>query len=905
MHLRKLFSRRSAWRALNLSLVFALLLSSVAPALAAGESPATVVQTNAGCEQALAGASKVFMSVITAPAKAVMAAAEGIFSDPAAVERKLKYQVGKTYVYDYNLNVVSRSNQRNGEGTTSSDQSKTVMTAQAELSITSQEADGTFVGQVVMKTPYACSADLKNGTDTIADTTELAAELAKPLIFKQKPNGVITAVSYPANARATVVNMQKGVINALQNVLQDGASYKVAEVSGQGTFTPTYTLAEQNDTLKITKDYNDKSFSQMQKQGDDIKTLKLTSVVSTVLDGPKGVFSAVESREILETGDGTLESTDPNIKFDGITTWSTVTSQGKLTLKEVKAAVNVQAAASLEGYVDGGLEPIFEKPAANPLGIDLSKVNVDQELADFETTPTDPNKFAHILDLVAADTTEGVVDKIIARLNANLNNQEIANSYLDMLTVVATPKAQKALTSVIKPSVDAAGLSATFTITTQQQALINLVRIQSPISSTVDTVAQLSEDSAFVLQNTAITVLGATIDNLSDENPNQAQSLADGLVAKLNSAPLEQKEIYLEALGNAGVPSTLENIEDYTNVTASLSISDTKVVTEVIEAAAFNALRKIPGERAEGLLVAALTDTTQPGGTRLLVADVLRNRSDLSAGGSTALDGFQIPQDLAGGGTYYRTWGSWLGNSNLGINFPGSFTVSSINQLYLYADQQANAYVWGRRFEVARGQLLSYRYNPNPQYQFVGAYLDLAGNRIVKYEEYILCNYSRSGNLWANNWRWSQRVSIPIVWVITIDVEVKVTVNVAVDYAYGLNVCNVNNSSLYGGVTPRAWVGVVAEAYLNLRLARGGVGINATIMNTRLPGVLTLSYNGSTFRFCGDIRVSTQPLSGYIYAFADVGVDAWVVSVWKRVWQGNLATFNVGTYSYNVLVQCW
>jgi Lipoprotein amino terminal region len=908
MHSRSLFSRKPIMRLLNVGVVVALLVGTVTPAFAASNAPAQVVQTNAGCAQTPAAANKIFMSVITAPAKAVAAAVEEMLTDPAAVERKLKYEVGKTYVYDYNLNVVTRSNQRNSEGTTSSDQSKTVMAAQVELSITSQEADGTFAGQIIMKTPYVCTADLKAGTDSLADTAELATELQKPLLFKQKSNGVVMSVSFPANARPTVVNMQKGIINALQNVLQEGASYSVAEISGQGTFTPTYTLKEQNDVLNITKDYTDKSFSKMQKQGDDIKSLALTSVISVVLDGPKGVFSSVESSEILETGDGTAEAltyTDPDVKFDGVTSWSTVTSKGKLSLKEVKAASNIQAAALNEVYVDGGLEPIFEKPAANPLGIDLSTVNIAQEIATFEADPGDPLKFARMLDLVAADTTEGMVDKIIERLNANAAKDNIAKSYIDMLTVIATPKAQKALTSVLQPSVSAAGISATMSITTQEQALINLVRIQSPITSTVNTVAALSSNSAVTpLQSIAISVLGATINNLTDEDPKQAQTLADGLLGSLNSAPLEQKELYLEALGNAGLPSTLDSITQYTNLGGSLSISNTLVVTEVVEAAAFNALRKIPGARAEGLLVAALNDTTQPNGTRLLVADVLRDRTDLSSNGAAALANFQIA-DLAGGGTYTRYWGSWLGNSKLGINFPGSFTVSSVNQLYLYADQQANAYVWDRQFSVARGQLLSQRYNPNPSYQFVGAYLDIAGNRITQFQEYILCNVSRSGNLWANNWRWSQRVSIPVLWVITIDVEVKVTVNVAVDYAYGLNVCNVNNSSLYGGVTPRAWVGVTAEAYLNLRLARGGVGINVTIMNTLLPTQLSLSYNGSNFRFCSDVKVTTNPLSGYIYAFADVGVDYWLGAYWKRVYQGNLATFNVGSYSYPVLVQCW
>lgn len=911
---------RSVWKALNVSVILAMIVASFAPVIAsaATNAPAQTVRTNGACEVT---ASKVFLPFVSSTAGAVASTIQGllgnqeIVSNPLAVDRTLKYQVGKTYIYSYDVNVLTTASQRNKEGTSSNDKSRTVMSAQAELSITSTESDGTFVGQLVMTTPYVCSADLQNGTDSVADATDLAAELQKPIFFKQKPNGEITSVTYPTTSRAAVVNMQKGVINALQNILQAGSTYAVAEVGGQGTFTPTYMLQEQGDTLNITKDYNDKSFSNLNKQGDDIKSLKLTSIISAVLDGPKGVFSSVISSEVLETGDGASEpdatvDENGNPIVDGTTTWSTVNSSGKLTLKEVKASSNLQAAALSDAYVEGGLEPIFEEPPANPQGIDLTTVDLTKEFADFEADPASPTLFSRILDLVAADTGEAVVDKIIERLNANAGNDAIASSYIDMLTVIATPKAQTVLSSLLNPAIKAAGISATMSITAQEHALIDLVRIEKPISTTVDTVSQLSGDTTSELKNTAVAVLGATINNLNDEDPQRAQQLADGLVSSLSSASLADKQVYLDALGNAGMPSTLDAISQYTNTTALLSIAaasplgdpiiGTTPVTEVIEAAAFNALRKIPGAAAEGMLVAALSDSGQPDGTRLLVADILKNRADLSAGGSTALNGF-----LAGSGTFSRNWGSWLGNSNLGIHFPGSFTASNVGQYYLYADQQANGYVWGRSFQAARGQLVSYSYQPNRNWQFVGGYLDLAGSRVVQREAWILCNQNYNGNLWASNWRWSYRVSIPIVWVITIDVDVKVTVNVNVNYSYGLGICDPNNASMYGEITPGANVVVTAEASLNLRLARGGIGIYAKVMDTTLPTRLTLSFDGSTFRLCPSVRVVTNPLSGYIYAFADVGIDYWLGAYWERVYQGNLATFNVGSYSYNVFTTCW
>ncbi|MEZ4718680.1 MAG: hypothetical protein R2851_21675 [Caldilineaceae bacterium] len=95
------------------------------------------------------------------------------------------------------------------------------MQAHAELTITDQEEDGTFVGQIVMLDPFVCSADLENNQESIADTAELAEALTTPLVFKQRKNGVIASVSYASDASATVINLQKGIINALQATLQE------------------------------------------------------------------------------------------------------------------------------------------------------------------------------------------------------------------------------------------------------------------------------------------------------------------------------------------------------------------------------------------------------------------------------------------------------------------------------------------------------------------------------------------------------------------------------------------------------------------------------------------------------------------------------------------------------------
>ena len=898
--------RRRVWQGINVFVVLAVLFSAVAPAVAMAAPPAAPssqeIKTNGQCEQVNdTENNRSFLPLITRSAQSIVASAQNSIAGPLVVDRELKYEVGKTYVYDYDVTVITQSSSRSAEGVTSSDKSKTVMQAHAELTITDQEEDGTFVGQIVMLDPFVCSADLENNQESIADTAELAEALTTPLVFKQRKNGVIASVSYASDASATVINLQKGIINALQATLQGDDSYTVDEVGGQGTYRAKYELSEQDDKLNITKTYDQGSFDEANKKGDEIDSLKLDSEIVLVLDGARGVIESVESSEIMTTGDGDAEPNDytDDVDFDGTTAWSTVNSTGQLTLKDVKDATNMYAAAADVVYVEGGLEPIFGEDIGNDQAIDLATVNLDEEFAAFEAEPDNADLFQRIMQLYYADTETVVFDKIVDRLRANPDNVAIANGYVDLLTSIGTAEAQAVLVDVVNPAAQAAAIGATMTMTTQEQALINLVLVESPTEGTVGALESLSDNEQSDFHDTAISVLGAAIHNLADEDAATAQSLADALVARLNEATEQDNvEVLLDALGNAGMPATLDTIADYTDIQATGSISE----TDTIEAAAFNALRKIPGDQAEDLLVAALGDEEQPNGTRLLVADILADRPDLSQEGAAALADFNIA-DLASSGTYTRQWGAWLGNSKLGTYLPGRFTVSSINQLYLYADQQANAYVWNNKIPLARGQLLSHRYG---SYQKFGAYLNLGGNLVRKsYVRYLPCSYSQNGTLYSGGHSWKKSVQIPVVWVITIGVDVQVSVSAALDYNYSANVCNINNSSLTGGITPRVGANASAEAYLNLRLARGGVGINAKILYTLMPSSLTLSYNGSTFRFCSDVRIVSYPLSGYIYGFADVGVDAFFFVYWKRVFKGTLASFSVGQVEYRLLVRCW
>ena len=300
--------------------------------------------------------------------------------------RQLDYQLNKTYRYTYDVSVTTTSFTRDAEGVNEQDGSKTILSAIAEVTITEKQADGQFVGQIILRDPFVCMTD--GSHESKVDNSQFVNAFGTPILFKQMPSGVITSISLLPSSDPTVTNMQKGVINALQMTLrEDTDSYTAQEKGGQGTYVVDYTLEDKTDGLHIAKTYDQDSFSALVTQGDDSGSLSLDTSLVAVLDGSQGVLTSVKSTETVSSGDGQAQ---PGSEFSGVTTWTTAESTGALTLKEVKNADAARAAAvPLAAYEEGDLTPIFPEARSNRRGIDLANVNLDQEMAALEAAPTD------------------------------------------------------------------------------------------------------------------------------------------------------------------------------------------------------------------------------------------------------------------------------------------------------------------------------------------------------------------------------------------------------------------------------------------------------------------------------------------------------------------------------------
>ena len=657
--------------------------------------------------------------------------------------RRLRYQVGKTYQYDYRATIDASSSSRDSAGVHKGGASTTVIEATANLTISGLETDGRYAGELSLQNPSMQRTD-GTGTHAVDDEATMRA-LAVPLRFTQSANGAIATVSSPAAAPPQAVNIQKGVLNALQVTLMPGSSYVASEKAGQGFLQVRYTLQEKNGQVQISKHYDQGSFGQMVTVGEPADTLKLKNQVAMVLDQASGVISDVSYNESISTGDGAAPVNAGATGFDGVTAWSTIKASGSLKLRKVINAVARPSKAA--AYATDSMQAKLTAGLWNRAGIDLTTVDVRSELALLENEPGNPAHHARVVALVAADTNPNdgidVLGAVAERLIATAGNDVISAAYVDVLGSVGTSVGQRMLSAILGNSQAHPALgSVQFGVRVQDQALLSVVRLNAPTTTTVRTVTALTE-RASALHDTAVTVLGAVAGRIASYNPTEARRLVGQLESALAAANTASDiELYLNAVGNAGLPSSLGVIARY--ATPQASFGTDAAAPEAIQAAALTALRKIPSAEADALLRDDLYDVSRPAAIRSARrkcrggpgrADRERQAGSCAARPIEHQPGDDPPTPPPSTppappspppviGMYNQSWNHTLGNADLGVEFPGGIKLdvppASTNGISAHAYQQAYALLLGRSFEVMKGELRTFHQGND---QVFGAYL--------------------------------------------------------------------------------------------------------------------------------------------------------------------------------------
>lgn len=942
--LSKLLKQKKRLIQLTHWMVVIAMIAGLAPTSSAQATTSEPVETLAEmCERPSSG-GPIFLPLISSGIQNAVAGAKSLVMQPREVNRELNYEVGSTYRYSYKAESITSGFQRDSEGVNGEPISKVVIESIAEVTITNQNADASYNGQAVLNDVFACGATLDPDSpeETVMDNPSIVEALQTPILFTQAPTGEVTLVQVAQDANPEVLNYQKGLIGALQISLQEGEKYTVAERGNQGSYNAAYELTEQDSLLTIKKSYDTASFTDLIHRGENADVVIVNSNTESVLDSNKGVLTSITESHTVANGSDVLEPDGSNAGFDGIANWTQVDTTSSLVLESVESATNVQSASLSAVYLNDELGNTLSDD--EPIQIDWSQIALEQEIDALVAAPTDTDAYLRVMDLINLDDETRVLDKVADRLALNSSNDEATSALIDVLIDAGTPHAQDILNGLLgNEDVQAASLSATMSITTEEHALIGLVLLESPTITTITTIKNISEIDAD-LQDTAISVLGATVDRLSSTDEQMAEEINNSLLAGLTlSSDEEEIGVYLDALGNAGLNNSLESITEYLTNTLTLSNGEVLTNTEGVQFAALSALRNIPGDEAEGLMISALQDDDASIGIRLTMYDALIERPNLSAAGVAAL---QESASLANIGTdedlvhassfssshnnapesfsrYSRSWGKRFGNKWIGLDLPGRFSSQNYRSgfsilgrqlipktpgLYLYAYQDADALLAKKKFNVASASVNLWGNRrldgkPSTRYTF-GAYLNLLNYRIKRqYEKNFNCQTSRNGKVWDGRTSKSWSIKIPIPKFPDVTLKAGIGAYARLDYNVNVNICNPNNMTGKAAIIPSGYVTGHGEASVSKGWGwfkvKAGAGVKATLMDSRFT--LELQSNGKaanlgSIRVCVDVNVRMQAIRGEIYVTG------------KLLWFGGslpVYKFSTARKTYSLYDRCW
>src|SRR5262249_6926773 len=181
----------------------------------------------------------------------------------------------------------------------------------------------------------------------------------------------------------------------------------------------------------------------------------------------------------------------------------------------------------------------------------------------------------------------------------------LSGTLIEALRDVGSAEAQAVLRELVTlPNLDNAR---------RMLAARSLSHVELPTPETVAVLTQLQADDKLGVQATY--GLGSNIYRLQKTDPSRASLLLASLQRQLSAAVTDQERtMLLTALGNAGHPDSLESIRRF--------VEDGSVG---VRAAAAQALRRIPGETADSLLVKLSEDPEE--NVRFSAIDAISERS--------------------------------------------------------------------------------------------------------------------------------------------------------------------------------------------------------------------------------------------------------------------------------------
>ena len=813
------------------------------------------------------------------------------------MEKKLQYQVGKTYVYDYQMSNFSRfGTASKEEGIQTQTSSTTLAYGQARISITGIEGDTVFVGSIVLSNPVMCQKN-PDGPDEFMDNADILADLATPVLFKQSTSGEIVDVQVADTVDPEAANYLKGVLNSLQATLSKDDAYAAEENGGQGVYTAQYISTLQDDGLHLEKTLTDDSFTQFYSQG-DLSGVSIDNKIKMLLDRTQGVFSSVSFNEVTD-----VLTEDPNSldldKIEGVAIWGTSRSSGKLELTAVEETpANLIVRAAQLTYKSTGLGAPLDEIEKPTYGIDLNTLDLEAELDRYEAASTDDLdaylRMRQIMKVDAYDPTSNkTLTAISERLMKSLAKEETANKLVDLLGNDGSATAQAALRRLIDPTDE---LFNRVSASTQSHVFANLSLLTDPQPDTYNLMTTIvsSRETTNEQKSMALLSWGSMGEALADTDRNMRDTIYNDLASRLSTATTpEETRLILMALGNTGHPN-LSSL-----LTAYLPFSNPDV-DKGVQAAAFWALRLAPGQAAEDLLIKAVDDD---GGT---VYPVPKDTAAMALKNRPGKPSDHVKDVLAGyhgdppkpGGSFHWYWTKEIGGPRVGGALPGSVVIdaSSDTGLNAKAMQEATFHLDISKFKYSKeGTLVSvsaWSEPANKNVQRFGYSASLFNKDFQNLEYNTPCANSdgdtiQKGHLDIFDATFEYRVW----WILKVGVELTAVATYNLDYAYNWDVCKPTDLSADITVTGDAKLHVSAFGYAKIWPLRGGPKLEADVVHATVPGKLSGTYTTQDgFEACLHVPATLKAGDGTFYIYA----ERWKLSKfgWDTVYQYNDPDWN-------------
>lgn len=444
---------------------------------------------------------------------------------------------------------------------------------------------------------YEVRGDLRRARYEQTPAQDLAADLERPFFFTVSPEGKVGSFRFSRGIASGAAAQQRELALSLQLVAPGGdASPK-----------PGWHAVEHDSTADYDASYT--------RDGEAIHKVKVAYLPRAGAPGPTAI-PGMDRITLASSADFTLDANHwPRTVEERE---SIAAASGKLQVTSEKSStarlVRVEQRPALIGsmdeaaLVDGG---VMDQSARA-----LAKIQADQGLVAGRT-----------FEQIAADLRAGdakthnaaiLAMAALIRLDSNAAGAaraEMLNDRSDKrakkrlaaaLGAGGTPEAQRALVSLVDPSLA--------TRAPVLDAIVALAVTKDPTAETAATLlgAMDSEDQG--IASTAALATGAVVRSMTASGSGDTGPALDALTERLTRATAtNDKELYLQALGNTGHPRALAVIAPY------LTSSDV-----ALRATAVHGMRFMAGSDADRAVVAGLSDPENE--VQKAAADTLRYR---------------------------------------------------------------------------------------------------------------------------------------------------------------------------------------------------------------------------------------------------------------------------------------